>query len=115
MPLVCRALPLTVPLDAGAEQPVPCMLSFNAAAATAEQDAPFAPAAVLYLSSGEDLWRLEWSSLEALALRPDLAAWRSSLACRGADIRPSARRIVPGRSGAPAGARAATAGTLPGL
>ena len=77
--LVCRALPLTVPLDAGAEQPVPCMLSFNAAAATAEQDAPFAPAAVLYLSSGEDLWRLEWSSLEALALRPDLAAWRSSL------------------------------------
>lgn len=77
--LVCRALPLTVPLDAGAEQPVPCTLSFNVAAATAERDVPFAPAAVLYLSSGEDLWRLEWSSLEALALRPDLAAWRSAL------------------------------------
>ncbi len=77
--LVCRALPLTVPLDAGAEQPVPCTLSFNVAAATAERDVPFAPAAVLYLSSGEDMWRLEWSSLEALALRPDLAAWRSAL------------------------------------
>lgn len=77
--LVCRALPLTVPLDAGAEQPVPCTLSFNVAAATAERDVPFAPAAVLYLSSDEDLWRLEWSSLEALALRPDLAAWRSAL------------------------------------
>ena len=76
--LVCRALPLSVPLDAGAEQPVPCMLSINVAAATAEQDVPFAPAAVLYLSSGEALWRLEWSSLEALALRPDLAAWRSA-------------------------------------
>lgn len=77
--LVCRALPLPVPLDAGAEQPVPCTLSFNVAAATAEQDVPFAPAAVLYLSSGEDLWQLEWSSLEALALRQDLAAWRSAL------------------------------------
>ena len=77
--LVCRALPLTVALDAGAEQPVPCTLSFNVAAATAEQEAPFVPAAVLYLSSGEDLWRLEWSSLEALALRPDLASWRSAL------------------------------------
>lgn len=77
--LVCRALPLTVLLDAGTEQPVPCTLSFNVAAATAEQDVPFVPAAVLYLSSGEDLWQLEWSSLEALALRPDLAAWRSAL------------------------------------
>lgn len=77
--LVCRALPLSVPLDAGTEQPIPCTLSFNVAAATAEQDVPFAPAAVLYLNSGEDLWRLEWSSLEALALRPDLAAWRSAL------------------------------------
>lgn len=77
--LVCRALPLSVPLDAGAEQPVSCMLSLNVAAATAEQDVPFTPAAVLYLSSGEALWRLEWSSLEALALRPDLTAWRSAL------------------------------------
>ena len=58
--LVCRALPLTVALDAGAEQPVPCTLSFNVAAATAEQDVPFVPAAVLYLSSGAwngHLWR----------------------------------------------------------
>lgn len=77
--LVCRALPLSVPLDAGAEQPVSCTLSLNVAAATAEQDVPFTPAAVLYLSSGEDSWRLEWSSLEALALRPDLTAWRSAL------------------------------------
>lgn len=77
--LVCRALPLTVPLDAGAERPVPCTLSFNVAAATAEQEAPFAPEAELYLRSGEDLWRLEWSSLEVLALRPELAAWRGAL------------------------------------
>lgn len=102
--LVCRALPLSVPLDAGAEQPVPCTLSFNVAAATAEQDVPFVPAAVLYLHSGEDLWQLEWSSLEALALRPDLAAWRGALpagkqtfACLPGELRLAVleRQLVP--------------------
>lgn len=74
--LVCRALPLTLPLDAGTEQPVVCTLSCNVAAVTSVEALPFTPAATLWLRSGEDLWRLDWSSLEALALRPDLAAWR---------------------------------------
>lgn len=74
--LASRALPLDLPLDAGLEAPVVCRLSFNAAAASLEQEAPFVPAAALFLRSGEELWRLEWSSLEALALRPELADWR---------------------------------------
>ena len=77
--LVCRALPLTVALDAGAGAACSLYVVVQCRGGHREQDAPFVPAAVLYLSSGEDLWRLEWSSLEALALRPDLASWRSAL------------------------------------
>ena len=74
--LASRALPVDLPLDAGLEVPVVCRLSFNAAAASMEQEAPFVPVAALFLRSGEEMWRLEWSSLEALALRPELADWR---------------------------------------
>lgn len=77
--LVCRALPLAVALDAGAAQPVVCTLSYDAVAGTSAEADPFVPAASLWLESGGELWRLDWSSLEALALRADLAAWRASL------------------------------------
>lgn len=76
--LVCRALPLSVALDAGTASQVVCRLSINGTAASREHEPPCTPAATLFLRSGDGLWRLEWSSLEALALRPELADWRRS-------------------------------------
>lgn len=74
--LSSRALPCQVLLDAGTETPPVCQLSLNGVAAAQTHEAPAAPAASLFLRSGEALWRLDWSSLEALALRPELDAWR---------------------------------------
>ena len=77
--LVARALPADVALDAGVSPAPGCRLAVNSAAAT-PAGAPFEPAAALFIESGGALWKLEWSSLEALGLRPELRQWRQEQA-----------------------------------
>ncbi|HIU18205.1 MAG TPA: type III secretion system cytoplasmic ring protein SctQ [Candidatus Avidesulfovibrio excrementigallinarum] len=84
--LVARALPAEVLLDAGADAALSGRLAVNSAAAAALESAPFAPAATLFVQSGGALWKLEWSSLEALGLRPELRQWRESQAADGQDF-----------------------------
>lgn len=72
-----RALPLEFTADAGTETDTLCRLEANGKVAAVESPAPFAPAATLFVLTGDSLWKAELSSLEALALRPELAAWRT--------------------------------------
>lgn len=76
--LITRALPVEFTADAGTDAAAPCVLDVNGEVAALEHPAPFAPAATLFLLTGDSLWKLECSSLEALALRPELAAWRAA-------------------------------------
>ena len=75
--LVSRALPLDFAADAGTTPPAVCRLDVNGGAAAAEGGAPFASGAELFLLTGDSVWKVELSSLEALSLRPELAAWRA--------------------------------------
>ena len=75
--LIHRALPLEFTADAGTETDTLCRLEANGKVAAVESPAPFAPAATLFVLTGDSLWKAELSSLEALALRPELAAWRT--------------------------------------
>ncbi len=84
--LAARALPVDVALDAGTG-PVPdARLTLNGVAAAASGGAPFAPAATLFIESGGALWKLAWSSLEALGLRPELRQWREAQAVGAQDF-----------------------------
>ena len=76
--LLARTLPLEFTADAGTELPVGCRLELNGNASAAEAPEPFDAAATLFARSGAAVWKLEFSSLEPLALRPELAAWRLS-------------------------------------
>lgn len=78
--LVSRALPLDFAADAGTTPPAVCRLDVNGGAAAAEGGAPFASGAELFLLTGDSVWKVELSSLEALSLRPELAAWRAGAA-----------------------------------
>lgn len=78
--LVSRVLPLDFAADAGTTPPAVCRLDVNGGAAAAEGRAPFASGAELFLLTGDSLWKVELSSLEALSLRPELAAWRAGAA-----------------------------------
>ena len=84
--LVARALPADVLLDAGVSPAPNGRLAVNGAAAAALEDAPFVPAATLYMQSGGAVWKLEWSSLEVLSLRPELRQWRESQAFDAQDF-----------------------------
>ena len=75
--LLSRVLPLNIPLDAGTPSELSCRLELNGGAASSELPAPFSPVATLTARVGDSLWKLELSSLEALALRPELENWRS--------------------------------------
>lgn len=76
--LISRALPVEFGADAGAGNDAPCRLDLNDRAAALDSSAPFASAATLFAVSGDAWWKLELSSLEALALRSELAEWRQS-------------------------------------
>lgn len=78
--LVARALPVDVPLDAGVSPALSGRLAVNGAAASALEEVPFVPAATVCVQSGGALWHVEWSSLAALGLQPELSQWRASQA-----------------------------------
>lgn len=73
--LIARGLPVACMADAGTATAPRCLLDVDGTAA-ANHPAPFAVAATLFFLTGDVLWKLECSSLAALALRPELAAWR---------------------------------------
>lgn len=73
--LIARALPVACMADAGTAAAPRCLLDVDGTAA-ANHPAPFAAAATLFFLTGDALWKLECASLAALALRPELAAWR---------------------------------------
>lgn len=74
--LIARALPVTYMADAGTATAPRCLLDVDGTAAALDHPAPFAAAATLFFLTGDALWKLECASLAALALRPELAAWR---------------------------------------
>ncbi len=76
--LALRALPCDVSINAGTDGLVVCRLEFDGSEAARQNPAPFAPAAMLYVQTGEAFWKITCSSLEVLAFQPDLAAWRRS-------------------------------------
>lgn len=80
--LVSRALPREFVVDSATASAARCRVDLNDAAAM-ESPAPFSPAAALFFLTGDSAWKLEFSSLEPLALRPELAAWRASGITRG--------------------------------
>lgn len=75
--LVSRALPREFVVDSAAASAARCRLDLHDTAAL-ESPVPFSPAATLFFLTGDSAWKLEFSSLEPLALRPELAAWRAS-------------------------------------
>lgn len=75
--LISRALPLEFTADAGTKPAAVCRLDVNGGAVASEGGAPFASGADLFLLTGDSMWKVELSSLEALSLRPELAAWRA--------------------------------------
>lgn len=74
--LTARSLPCDVPANTGTDDPLSCRLAFDGSEAARQHPAPFAPAAVLYVQTGESFWKITCSSLEALALQPDMSSWR---------------------------------------
>lgn len=83
--LITRALPVECPADAGTTTAPRCLLNVDGALAALEHPAPFAAAATLFFLTGDALWKLECSSLAALALRPELAAWQEGDAADATD------------------------------
>ncbi len=81
--LICRALPVEFTADAGTETDELCRLDVNGKVAALESPVPFSSAATLFVLTGDSVWKVELSSLEALALRPELAAWRTPRVTEG--------------------------------
>ena len=75
--LISRALPVSFAVDAGREPALQCRLDVNGTLAALESPAPFSVGATLYLLAGDAFWKIECASLAAVALRPELAAWRA--------------------------------------
>lgn len=100
--LISRALPVSFAVDAGREPAPQCRLDVNGTLAALESPAPFSVGATLYLLAGDAFWKIECASLAAVALRPELAAWRAETGQDFSSLPPGLSLAVLERLFAPA-------------
>lgn len=98
--LAARALPAEFGPDVPEAPGLSCRLVADGS--PADPPAPFAARAAIFLRLGDSLWKAECDSLEALALRPELAAWRDSSGRDFGDLPAELARAVLERLLAPA-------------